>query len=621
MLWLLTALLLVLFIRSQSLRRYVLATVGGAFRALGEATDFRIVLLLIALASMCWWGLVGQRDDDIVALMASLFVAQAVGWYRSWTALKVVTATLVSAWLMVSAIDRYSPHVSRPTQNRFRHARQRWPHLRVGVALSGGGYRAALFHAGVLRGLEEQGVPITVLSTVSGGSIIGAYYAAGGSPDDFVKLVAQGRLNLKRQMVNPWTLFALMGESLSRTNVQATLLDQALLGEVPFAKLRRRNGRGVDIVMATTDLQRGMMIGLVPSGLVGVGPDTRPVYLEARGEFPRTAVASEIVATSGAFPGAFPPTPWSFNVRPLIPADFAPGNDASDNQTVGAPWGARRQLSLLLADGGVTDNTGVLALAAIQEMMQPETYGPSRPRQNRGHLHMMYPSRWRAPGWEVDCVIISDASAATLTQEQFGSLSSIRRVGDIVGAFQAAALDASILRKPGSQCVPYHVPGLGDTVLCDNTRRLRIGSREVPVITVSPADIAESVDLSQVLSVFPFDLEPLGTPRRLSADFMQTLGKVAAERGTSQHEVETMRASLQKIWTGWLAIFDRSSTLEDQYSGEAASALGDFGRALTQYSSRAIENALDNAAVNSCPQEPLARSYSCSWPGPSHSAH
>lgn len=50
---------------------------------------------------------------------------------------------------------------------------------RFGLALSGGGYRAAAFHLGTLRKLEELGLlsKVDVLSTISGGSITGAAYA------------------------------------------------------------------------------------------------------------------------------------------------------------------------------------------------------------------------------------------------------------------------------------------------------------------------------------------------------------------------------------------------------------------------------------------------------------
>ncbi|HZQ80861.1 MAG TPA: patatin-like phospholipase family protein [Gaiellaceae bacterium] len=50
--------------------------------------------------------------------------------------------------------------------------------VKVGLALSGGGHRAAFFHIGVLAKLAEQGIlrRIEVISTVSGGSIVGALY-------------------------------------------------------------------------------------------------------------------------------------------------------------------------------------------------------------------------------------------------------------------------------------------------------------------------------------------------------------------------------------------------------------------------------------------------------------
>ena len=49
---------------------------------------------------------------------------------------------------------------------------------KVGLALSGGGFRASLFHLGVLARLAEMDVlrSVEALSTVSGGSIVGAHY-------------------------------------------------------------------------------------------------------------------------------------------------------------------------------------------------------------------------------------------------------------------------------------------------------------------------------------------------------------------------------------------------------------------------------------------------------------
>lgn len=50
---------------------------------------------------------------------------------------------------------------------------------KIGLALSGGGYRAAAYHIGVLRTLHRLGIldNVDVISSVSGGSIVAAYYA------------------------------------------------------------------------------------------------------------------------------------------------------------------------------------------------------------------------------------------------------------------------------------------------------------------------------------------------------------------------------------------------------------------------------------------------------------
>lgn len=50
---------------------------------------------------------------------------------------------------------------------------------KIGLALSGGGYRAAAYHIGTLRALHKLGIldQVDVISSISGGSIIAAYYA------------------------------------------------------------------------------------------------------------------------------------------------------------------------------------------------------------------------------------------------------------------------------------------------------------------------------------------------------------------------------------------------------------------------------------------------------------
>ena len=59
---------------------------------------------------------------------------------------------------------------------------------KVGLVLSGGGAKG-FAHIGVLRVLEEQGIPIDYISGTSMGAIIGGLYAIGYSPDDLQKII------------------------------------------------------------------------------------------------------------------------------------------------------------------------------------------------------------------------------------------------------------------------------------------------------------------------------------------------------------------------------------------------------------------------------------------------
>ena len=69
-----------------------------------------------------------------------------------------------------------TPDTSRPDQQPESPRESKLP--RIGLALSGGGFRASLFHLGVIRRLEELGIMkhIDTISAVSGGSILATYY-------------------------------------------------------------------------------------------------------------------------------------------------------------------------------------------------------------------------------------------------------------------------------------------------------------------------------------------------------------------------------------------------------------------------------------------------------------
>lgn len=105
--------------------------------------------------------------------------------------------------------------------------------MKVGLSLSGGGVRAAVFHLGVLKRLALAGLleDVTFVSTVSGGSMcVGLILAVNGmrwpnSQEFLEKVLPEARRHLQEQdlqrdlirqtLLAPWTLFSSRATALS----------------------------------------------------------------------------------------------------------------------------------------------------------------------------------------------------------------------------------------------------------------------------------------------------------------------------------------------------------------------------------------------------------------------
>ncbi|QDV43940.1 thiamine biosynthesis protein ThiF [Stieleria neptunia] len=89
----------------------------------------------------------------------------------------------------------------------------------IGLSLSGGGSRAMAFHLGCLRALNDRGVldRVQVLSTVSGGSVIGAMFAFSNTPFEEFELDVRAALRrgfakgLVRRTLLSLRLFQILG--------------------------------------------------------------------------------------------------------------------------------------------------------------------------------------------------------------------------------------------------------------------------------------------------------------------------------------------------------------------------------------------------------------------------
>ena len=268
---------------------------------------------------------------------------------------------------------------------------------RVGVALSGGGFRAAAFHLGVLKRLEELGVlaRIEALSTVSGGSITGALYALrcaqhGGAPGSygvdalidemqpvlFDNLRARALFGTPRRAMR--ALQSMVSTRISRIGLMVEDLDRRLFQGATLNQLPPW------IAINATNLRTGKGWRFMA--------DRAGDYLAGATEHTKTIRIADAVAASAAYPGltdsyAFE-TRWEHMRGDLLderrwerPPAAQLGSVSRWRARYGAPEGPVR---FPLVDGGLYDNEGINTLrghkithAIISGVAPPESDSPS----------------------------------------------------------------------------------------------------------------------------------------------------------------------------------------------------------------------------------------------------
>ena len=219
----------------------------------------------------------------------------------------------------------------------------------VALCLSGGGYRAALFHLGVIRRLNELGTlgHVDTISGVSGGSILAGFLAQhverwpqpGERIEGFAENLAPKFRDFTRKNIR--TLWILRRPGNAAAAVQGLQRRYAKdIIQLPLSGLPDRP----QYVFSATDLSFGVnwvfrreRTGSYEAGYLRPPPADWP--------------AAKAVAASSCFPPAFEPMPLD-----IAPEELKGGK---------APQGPRRdelERDLHLSDGGVYDN---MALEAV----------------------------------------------------------------------------------------------------------------------------------------------------------------------------------------------------------------------------------------------------------------
>lgn len=249
---------------------------------------------------------------------------------------------------------------------------------RIGLAFSGGGFRATAFGLGALRALRDRGLldDLDVVSGISGGSLLTAMWAYG--PADFaefdttvVELLCGGlQAELVRRAFAPRvaganllsTLTALPGTARNRHSTRTEALVNAMAARDFGARtMEQVTHPATKVVISATDLSTGNAIrfGSEVSSCspLGVVNEAIPV--------------ADAVAASAAFPVLLPHLKRSYT--------FTRRDGTTQRKTV------------LMTDGGVYDNLGLTPLM------------PGRSRDHTSHVH------------DLDYIIAVDAGIGRVT--------------------------------------------------------------------------------------------------------------------------------------------------------------------------------------------------------------
>ena len=334
--------------------------------------------------------------------------------------------------------------------------------LKVGLAFSGGGFRATAFGLGALRALHDRNVltQVEVVSGISGGSLLAAMWAYGPEAfDDFddtvIEMLGRGlQMELVRRALAPrralGSLASAAGAVLpgrfrrERSSTRTEALVDALASRNFGSKLMSEvTHPGLATILSATDLSTGNAVrfGSEVSSCSPHGVINEPVTV------------ADAAAASAAFPALLPQLNRTYT--------FTQRDGSQHSQT------------MLMTDGGVYDNLGLSPLL------------PGRSQAYTSHVHHLDyiiaidagPGRTapRAPNFMIGRLKRSFEIAHTRSQD-----GSRARVHELAAAGQLRGFVYTYLGMPDAR-LPLPV--------ADLVERKRVANYPTNFAGMSPDDI------------------------------------------------------------------------------------------------------------------------------------
>lgn len=244
---------------------------------------------------------------------------------------------------------------------------------RIGLALSGGGFRAAAFHLGVFRKLQQLGLlwKLDLLTCVSGGSIAGAFLACHWGEDDaldkldnYLRTASIAVSSVIGGVLDPFN---------SRLDKLAATYEHDLYGKRTLGELKN----GPRLYLNATNLATGNMFFFVTGEKDETVMGEWQLGTVPANDFP----ICRAVAASSAFPPVFPPLKLGQDEYPKAGIEYVTLSDGGvyDNLGVNPMFRERNALDyLIVSDAGKpfsiderpTESGTAVLIAAIDILME-----------------------------------------------------------------------------------------------------------------------------------------------------------------------------------------------------------------------------------------------------------